>query len=215
MPRLSQTLRFLQSPSFRQAQSALIGQLAQCIVKHHKQLQFSNNRQLQFSKLKTVNNVLSFTISSSPRGEQSCVTDIDEARLYLQNTSRDKDDLEADSEVPDCHSKVRITSSPRFTKWSSIKCVVITSGLCCSVVSRAVRIQFFELRSFGSNQHEYSKLRREGPEHIFLSNKSRNLCASVCLLAFLFRSSNRLHAWRVCCYLDAVSHFGAIWTRSE
>ncbi len=32
MPRLSQTLRFLQSPSFRQAQSALIGQLIQCIV---------------------------------------------------------------------------------------------------------------------------------------------------------------------------------------
>ncbi len=32
MPRLSQTLRFLQSPSFQQAQSALIGQLAQCIV---------------------------------------------------------------------------------------------------------------------------------------------------------------------------------------
>ncbi len=32
MPRLSQTLRFLQSPSFQQAQSALIGQLTQCIV---------------------------------------------------------------------------------------------------------------------------------------------------------------------------------------
>ncbi len=32
MPRLSQTLRFLQSPSFWQVQSALIGQLAQCIV---------------------------------------------------------------------------------------------------------------------------------------------------------------------------------------
>ncbi len=32
MPHLSQTLSFLQSPSFRQAQSALIGQLAQCIV---------------------------------------------------------------------------------------------------------------------------------------------------------------------------------------
>jgi len=31
MPRLSQTLRFLQSPSFQQAQSALIGQLTQCI----------------------------------------------------------------------------------------------------------------------------------------------------------------------------------------
>ncbi len=32
MPRLSQTLCFLQSPSFRQAQSALIGQLTQSIV---------------------------------------------------------------------------------------------------------------------------------------------------------------------------------------
>ncbi len=42
---------------------------------------------------------------------------------------------DADSEAADCHSKVRITSSPRFTKLSSIKCVVITSGLCCSVAS--------------------------------------------------------------------------------
>ncbi len=41
----------------------------------------------------------------------------------------------SDSEAPDCHSKVRITYSPRFMTWSSIKCVVITSGLCCSVVS--------------------------------------------------------------------------------
>ncbi len=32
MPRLSQTLRFLQSPSFWQAQSALIGQLTLSIV---------------------------------------------------------------------------------------------------------------------------------------------------------------------------------------
>ncbi len=32
MPRLSQTRRFLQSPSFQQVQSALIGQLSQCIV---------------------------------------------------------------------------------------------------------------------------------------------------------------------------------------
>ncbi len=32
MPRLSQTSRFLPSSSFRQAQSDLIGQLAQCIV---------------------------------------------------------------------------------------------------------------------------------------------------------------------------------------
>ncbi len=32
MPRLSQTRRFLQSPSFQQVQSALIGHLSQCIV---------------------------------------------------------------------------------------------------------------------------------------------------------------------------------------
>ncbi len=32
MPRLSKMLHFLQSPSFRQAQSALIGQLTQWIV---------------------------------------------------------------------------------------------------------------------------------------------------------------------------------------
>ncbi len=32
MPRLSQTLHFLQSPSFWQAQSTLIGQLTQSIV---------------------------------------------------------------------------------------------------------------------------------------------------------------------------------------
>ncbi len=40
MPRLSQTL-FLQSPSFQQAQSALIGQLAQWIVigrKHESEM---------------------------------------------------------------------------------------------------------------------------------------------------------------------------------
>ncbi len=32
MPRFSQMLCFLQSPSFQQAQSAVIGQLTQCIV---------------------------------------------------------------------------------------------------------------------------------------------------------------------------------------
>ncbi len=53
MPRLSQMLRFPQSSSFRQAQSALIIKI----------------------NVKTVNNVLSFTIISSPRGEQSRVTD--------------------------------------------------------------------------------------------------------------------------------------------
>ncbi len=82
------------------------------------------------------------------------MTDSDEARMCLhtncvctythdaQSSTFNQQILElitkhtvADSEVPDCHSKVRITSSPMFTKWSSIKCVVITSGLCCSVVS--------------------------------------------------------------------------------
>ncbi len=42
-------------------------------AKHHKPRQKCNapfhNRELQLSKLKTVNNVLSFIISSSPRGE--------------------------------------------------------------------------------------------------------------------------------------------------
>ncbi len=74
MPRLSQTLRFLQSPSFRQAQSALIGQLTQCIViepnttstRRKCNVPF-HNRELQLS--------VSFTISSSPKGEQSRVTD--------------------------------------------------------------------------------------------------------------------------------------------
>ncbi len=83
MPRLSQTLSFLQSPSFRQAQSALIGQLAQCIViGRTPQARVGNVTPLSiiasFSfqiNVKTVNNVLSFTISSSPRGEQSHVTD--------------------------------------------------------------------------------------------------------------------------------------------
>ena len=32
---------------------------------------------------------------------------------------------------------------------------------------------------------EYSKLRREGAEHILLSNKGRNLYVSVCPFAFL------------------------------
>ncbi len=84
MARLSQTLRFLQSPSFRQVQSALIGQLAQCIViGRTPQARVGNVTALSiiasfgFFKMnvKTVNNVLSFTIRSSQRGEQSRVTD--------------------------------------------------------------------------------------------------------------------------------------------
>ncbi len=49
------------------------------LAEHHKPCRKCNapfhNRELQLSKLKTVNNVLSFTISSSPRGEQSHVTE--------------------------------------------------------------------------------------------------------------------------------------------
>ncbi len=81
MPRLSQTHRFLQSPTFRQAQSALIGQLTQCIVigrtssAHRKCNAPYHNRASAFKvTIKTVNNVVSFTISSSPKGEQSHVT---------------------------------------------------------------------------------------------------------------------------------------------
>ncbi len=35
----------------------------------------------------------------------------------------------ADSEAPDCHSKVRITSSSRFMKLSSINCCSVLSNL--------------------------------------------------------------------------------------
>ncbi len=71
MPNLSQTLRFVKSPTFRQAQSALIGQL----TPHHKLCRKCNapfyNRELQLS----VNKALSSAISSSPKGEQSHVAD--------------------------------------------------------------------------------------------------------------------------------------------
>ncbi len=61
------------------------------LAEHHKPRRKCNSPfhicKLQLSKLKTVNNVLSFTISSSPKGEQSRVTDSDEARMCL-HTSR-------------------------------------------------------------------------------------------------------------------------------
>ncbi len=57
------------------------------------------------------------------------------------------------------------------------------------------RIPFFELRSFGSNQHEYLTLRREGL-NIFFSLIKAGICPSVCLHYYCVekRSSNRLHA---------------------
>ncbi len=76
------------------------------------------------------------------------------------------------------------------------------------------RIPFFELRSFGSNQHRIFDASEGEAEHILLSNKSRNM--SVCLFALLLcwetfiQSTSRvvLRTKR-----SAVSHFGAIWTR--
>ncbi len=73
MPRLSQMRRFLQSPSFRLAQSALIGQLTQCIV-------IGRTAQARVGNVTPLSIIASFSfqvsfISSSPRGEQSRVKD--------------------------------------------------------------------------------------------------------------------------------------------
>ncbi len=73
MSRLSQTLRFLQSPSFRQAQSVLIGQLTQRIV-------IGQTPQAGVGNVTPLSIIVSFGfqvsfINSSPRGEQSRVTD--------------------------------------------------------------------------------------------------------------------------------------------
>ncbi len=73
MSRLSQTCRFLQSFSFRQAQSALIGQLTQCIV-------IGQAPQARVGNVTSLTIIASFSfqvsfISSSPRGEQSRMTD--------------------------------------------------------------------------------------------------------------------------------------------
>ncbi len=157
MPRLSQTLSFLQIPSLQQAQSARIGQLTQCIViGRTPQAWFGNVTPLsiiaRFSfkiNVKTVIIVLIFTISPRPKLEQSHVTDTvmklvcvctqvvvvwpclplshTRARthttckaLYLSSHEQILKPITkhtvADSESPDCQSKVRITSSPRSTK---------------------------------------------------------------------------------------------------
>ncbi len=73
MPRLSQTRHFLQSPSFQQVQSALIGQLTQCIV-------IGRTPQARVGNVTPLTIIASFSfqvsfISSSRRGEQSRVTD--------------------------------------------------------------------------------------------------------------------------------------------
>ncbi len=161
MPRLSQTLQFLQSPSTSTVCSDWPANTVHCdwpnTTSHIGNVTTPfHNRELQLSKLKTVNNVLSFTISSSPREEQSCVTDrclyvfahkpswyavitLSHARrtkLHIWTVkgkylNYNKRNTVADSEAPDC-LKVRMTLSLRFTKRSSIKCFVI--HLCCAVL---------------------------------------------------------------------------------
>ncbi len=74
VPHLSQMHLFLQSPSFQQVQSALIGQLAQCIaIGRTPQALVGNVTPL--SIIASFSFQVSFTISSSPKGEQSRVTD--------------------------------------------------------------------------------------------------------------------------------------------
>ncbi len=65
---------FLQSPSFRQALSDLMGQLAQCnVIGRTPQARAGNVTPLYI--IASFSFQVSFTISSSPRGEQSRVTD--------------------------------------------------------------------------------------------------------------------------------------------
>ncbi len=90
LPRISQTLRFLQSPSIRQVLSALIGTTdwrcdwlntsstcRKCNCPHH-------NHELQLPSW--------FYQSKSKRGTESCDKHSD-ARMYLQYTSRSEDDF--------------------------------------------------------------------------------------------------------------------------
>ncbi len=74
VPRLSQTRCYLQSPSFQQVQSALIGQLTQCIViGGTPQACIGNVTPLTI--IVSFSFQVSFTINSSPRGEQSRMAD--------------------------------------------------------------------------------------------------------------------------------------------
>ncbi len=65
----------------------------------------------------------------------------------------------------------------------------------------------------------FCELRREGSEHILLSNKGRNICAYVYLFAFLLcrepfiQLTSRLAGVLLRTQGCALSHFGAIWKR--
>ncbi len=77
MPCLSLTLCFLQSLSFWQAQSAPIGQVTLCIV-IGRTPQARVGNVTPFSIIASFGFKVRFSINSSPRGEQSHVTDSDD-----------------------------------------------------------------------------------------------------------------------------------------
>ncbi len=129
MPRRSQMLSFLQSPSFRQAQSALIGQLTQSTSTSRK----CNSDDARMC-LQTSHGCVSLSHTREHAHTHTHVmhkTPFEQSIANIKLLTKLK---VADSEASDCHSKVRMTSSPRWTKRSSIKCIVITSVLCCAVL---------------------------------------------------------------------------------
>ncbi len=84
MTRLSQMCRFLQSPSFRQAQSALIGQLTEYIV-------IGRILQALVGNVTPPSVIASFSFQVSfisSRGTESRDRHSNDARMYLQYTSR-------------------------------------------------------------------------------------------------------------------------------
>ncbi len=107
-----------------------------------------------------------------------------------------------------------------LTFWSSYKIKKIF--LCVPSISwlntKAGPNTIFELRSFGSNQHRIFEASEEGAEHILVSNKGRNLCATVGLFAFLLcrelfiQSTSRVAGLLLRTQGSAVLHFAAIWT---
>ncbi len=82
------------------------------------------------------------------------------------------------------------TSIIFFLPYSVTREIIFSSNLICMCTLELVRISFFELRSFGSNQHRIFKASEGGAEHILLSNKGRNLC--VCLSVILSNKGRNL-----------------------
>ncbi len=78
-----------------------------------------------------------------------------------------------------------------------------------------VRIPFFELRSFGINQHRIFEASGGRGLNIFFSLIKAGISVRLSVYLHFYyvenRSSNDFTRGGCCC--DAVSHFGAIWTR--